>query len=114
MPSPTTPQSPSSPNSPNSNAQADLALKYRTIVANAYAAVAGQQSVQTFSAITFEELAAQQIDRLTGKGSNGRPNALQRIQRIASDLQSVANQIKQTDPSQFLIPDANKDVNTPP
>lgn len=74
----------------------------------------GQQTTQSFSTITFEELAAQEIDRLSGKGSNGRPNVLQQIQRISNDLQSVATQIMNTDPSAFLIPDATKDVNTPP
>lgn len=103
---PTTPQG-------SSDQQADLTLKLRTIVASAYAAVVGQQQVQTFAAITFEELAAQEIDRLNGKGTNGRPNALQQIQRIANDLQSVATQIMNTDPSAFLIPDTNNDVNTP-
>jgi hypothetical protein len=102
------------PSNPNSNPQADLTFQYRTIVARAYGFVAGQQTNQTFEAITFEELAAQQIDRLSGKGSAGRANAIQRIQRVAQDLQSTAAQIKQTDPSAFLVPDANKDVNTPP
>jgi hypothetical protein len=100
--------------SPNNSTSADLTFQLRTIVARAYGFVAGQQTVQTFAAITFEELAAQQIDRLSGKGSSGRANAIQRIQRVAQDLQSVADQIKQTDPSAFLVPDANKDVNTPP
>lgn len=98
----------------SSSQQADLTLKLRTIVANAYGFVAGQQQVQSFSAITFEELAAQEIDRISGKGSNGRPNAIQRIQRVANDLQSVATQIMNTDPSAFLVPDATQDVNTPP
>ena len=39
--------------------------------------------------------------------------ALQQIQRISADLQNVATQIMNTDPSAFLIPDANNDVNTP-
>jgi hypothetical protein len=90
-----------------------LTLKLRTIVANAYAFVAGQQQVQSFAAITFEELAAQEIQRISGNNTNGRPNALQQIQRISADLQNVATQIMNTDPSAFLIPDANNDVNTP-
>lgn len=98
---------------PKGNPSADLTQQYRTVVARAYSFVAGQQSVQTFSAITFEELAAQQIDRLSGKGSAGRPNAIQAIQRVAQDLQNVAQQIMQTDPSAFLVPDATQDVNTP-
>jgi len=95
------------------NPSQDLALKYRVVLSNAYGFVAGQQTTQTFSTITFEELAAQQIDRLTGKGSPGRPNALQRVQKIQADLQSMAAQIKATDPSAFLPPDQSSDVNTP-
>ena len=90
----------------------DLSLKYRVVLANAYGFVQGQQTTQTFSTITFEQLAAQQIDALTGKGSPGRPNALQRVQKVQADLQSMAAQIKATDPSAFLPPDASQDVNT--
>lgn len=97
-----------------SNPNQDLALQYRIVLANAYGFVQGQQSVQSFSALTFEQLAAAQVDRLTGKGSPGRPNALQRVQKVVNDLTSMAGQIKATDPSAFLAPDGDKDVNTAP
>lgn len=90
----------------------DLAQQYRQVLANAYAFIQGQQTNQTFAATTFEQLAAAQIDRLTGKGAPGRPNALQRIAKIQSDLQGMAAQIKATDPSAFLPP-SDQDVNTP-
>jgi hypothetical protein len=99
---------------PQGNPRADLTDQYRTIVSKAYAAVAGQQVNCTFNTITFEELAAQQIDRLTGKGPPGRPNVVQQIQNVADDLANAVQQMEQTDPSDFnLPPDESQDVNTP-
>lgn len=91
----------------------DLSLRLRTIVSNAYAFVKGRETTQSFSAITFEDLAQAQIDRLSGKGTATRPNVIARIKGIEDQLLSFANQIKQTDPSAFLMADSTQDVNTP-
>ena len=92
----------------------DLADKFRAIISNAYAAVQGEASVQTFSAITFEELAAQQIQRISGVPGNGRPNVLAQIQKVATDLSSSIAQMKAMTPDAFAIPEDTQDVNTPP
>lgn len=91
----------------------DLAFQYRRAVANAYAYVAGQQAVQTFSAVTFEDLAARQIDRISGKGTPQRGSYISRIQKVEADLTAVATQIKAEPPDAFLDPDTSRDVNTP-
>ena len=92
----------------------DLALQLRISVNNAYAYVRGQESVQSFLAVTFEDLAAQQIQRLSGKGTATRPNYIDRIRKVEQDIISAAQKIKQVPPDAFLAPDNNRDVNTPP
>ena len=91
----------------------DLALKMRRVVSDAYAFIRGRETVRSFSAVTFEDLAQQQIDRLTGKGTPTRPNDVVRVENIAKDLVSLAQQIKDTPPDAFLPPDVTRDVNTP-
>ena len=91
----------------------DLAFQYRRAVGNAYAFVRGQESVQSFSAVTFEDLAAQQIDRLSGRGTPQRSNVIDRVKKVEADLVAVANKIKNEPPDAFLNPDERRDVNTP-
>lgn len=98
---------------PPSPIDGDLALKLREVISNAYGFVRGSETVSSFSAITFEDLAQQQLDRLTGKGTATRPNLLARTQRIEADLVAIADRIKQTPPEAFLPPSSDTDVNTP-
>lgn len=98
---------------PKSPLNEDLAFRLRRVVSNAYAFVRGRETVASFSAITFEDLAQAQIDRLSGKGTPTRPNAITRVKNIESDLVAAAERIKQTPPDAFLTPDEGKDVNTP-
>jgi len=90
----------------------DLALQLRVAVNNAYAFVKGEETTQSFLAITFEDLAAAQIQRLTGKGTTTRPNVIDRIKKAEQDLVSTAEKIRQIPPEAFLARDPNKDVNT--
>jgi len=92
----------------------DLSLQLRVAVNNAYAYVRGQESVQSFLAVTFEDLAAQQIQRLSGKGTPTRPNYIDRIKKVEQDIVNAAQKIKQLPPDAFLPPDESKDVNTSP
>lgn len=103
------------PNSgkPKVNLNDDLALRMRQVVSDAYAFVRGRETVASFSATTFEDLAQQQITRLTGRGTDTRPNSIARVQKIQSEIENFAVQIKNTPPDAFLPPDSNKDVNTP-
>lgn len=90
----------------------DLALQLRVAVNNAYAFVKGEETTQSFLAITFEDLAAAQIQRLTGKGTTTRPNVIDRIKKAEQDLVSTAEKIRQIPPEAFLARAPNKDVNT--
>lgn len=88
-------------------------LELRKALSDAYSAVEGAKSVQSFSALTFEDLADQQIQRISGADTEARPNDLNRVQRVLQNvLQSVAK-IKAMPPESFAKQDAKRDVNTP-
>lgn len=88
-------------------------LKLRIALNDAYAALEGQKSVQSFLAFTFEEAISNQIDRLTGTSTRLRPNELDRVNNIQQTLTNAIAQIKQTPPEDFLEPNQGRDVNTP-
>lgn len=92
----------------------DLAFQLRRSVNNAYAFVRGREAASSFLTLTFEDLAAAQVERLSGKGANPtRPNEIDRIKKIEADIISAANQIKQT-PADSVNPQNNEtNVNTP-
>jgi hypothetical protein len=84
----------------------------RLVVANAYAFVRGQEAQESFSALTFEDLLQQQVDVISGKPGNNRPNQIERIKKVAADLRVMAEKIKATDPKAFDLHDGDRDVNT--
>lgn len=86
----------------------------RIALNDAYAAVQGDQTNQTFNAISFEELANQQILAISGPDTQSRPNQLDAIQQVLNNLTQAVTQIKAAPPDQFLEPDDTRDVNTPP
>lgn len=92
----------------------DLSLQLRVAVNNAYAFVKGQEITQSFSSVTWEDLAAAQVQRISGKATPTRPSVIARIQKVESDIVSAAQKIKQIPPEAFNPPDPKKDVNTPP
>lgn len=92
----------------------DLAQRFRIALSDAYAFVRGRETVQSFNATTFEDLAQEQIDRLTGKGTGTRPSEVARVQRVENEVVSAASKIKKMPASAFNSPDGEKDVNTPP
>ena len=62
----------------------------------------------------FLHLAAdQQIERIEGKGTATRPNELERVDKIESDLLNAVAQIRDIPPENFLLADPTRDVNTP-
>ncbi len=88
-------------------------LTERMALNDAYAALLSQQSIQSFSAFTFEEALDAQIELIEGRGTEKRPNLLTRVDRIeASTLQAIAV-LKNTPPEQFIEPSDDQDVNTP-
>jgi len=80
---------------------------------DAYAALLAQAATQSFIAFTFEEALTSQIASISGPSTRLRPNELDRITQIQSNLTQAISVIKQTPPADFLPPDASRDVNTP-
>ena len=89
-------------------------LELRKALNNAYAAVEGAKSTQSFSALTFEDLADQQIQRISGADTTARPNELNRVQRTLNDVVQAVAKIKAMPPEAFAKQDPARDVNTKP
>lgn len=88
--------------------------KERAALNNAYAALIGQQTTQTFTAFTFEEAVDAQLERIEGAGTLLRPNLLDRVSRVEEEVKAAVAKIQQIPPEQFLDADEERDVNTPP
>ena|ERR1700689_4290426 len=88
-------------------------LDLRVALADAYSFIEGSKSIQTFSALTFEDLVGQQIDQISGSGTPTRPNKIDQINNIATNLTQAIAQIKALPPDAFQVPDATQVVNTP-
>lgn len=100
--------------SPTDKREQEQNLELRKAIADAYAFVEGQKSVQSFAALTFEDLVDQQIERIEGKGTALRPNALDRVTAIENNVKNAVDKIKKLPPSAFAKPDPKNDANTPP
>ena|SRR5215204_844093 len=87
-------------------------LMERIALSDGYAAMLGQQSIQSFNAFTFEEALDAQIERIEGKGTDRRPNALVRVDRIEGSLLQAISVLKNTAPEEFIEPSDDQDVNT--
>lgn len=88
-------------------------LDLRVAISDAYAAVEGQKAIQSFSALTFEELANTQILRISGPDTPERPNDLNRVQQILNTVTASVAKIKALPASAFASQDPSRDVNTP-
>lgn len=91
----------------------DLNLELRRVLNQSIGAVLGRQTTESFYALTYEELADKQIERIEGKGTSTRPNELERVNKIESDLLNAVAQIRNIPPENFLLSDPARDVNTP-
>lgn len=87
-------------------------ISQRRAINNAYAAILGERTTQTFAAFTFEDAVDLQLERIEGGSDPLRPNELDRVDRIESQLIQAVAQLKEVPPEQFLAFDAGKDVNT--
>jgi len=99
--------------SPTDQQQQQQNLDLRKAISDAYAFVEGQKSVQTFSALTFEDLLDQQIELISGKGTTLRPNMLDRIAALQTTLTNAIQKIKALPPDAFAKADPQNDANTP-
>lgn len=88
-------------------------LKEREALNNAYAALVGQQSIQSWTAFTVEEAVDAQIERIEGASTDKRPNELERVDRIENDCLAAIAALRELPPEQFIEPDPTQDVNTP-
>jgi len=91
----------------------DLNTELRRVINNAVGDVQGRQTSESFYAVTYEELADQQIERISGKGTTTRPNELERVDKIEQDMLALVQQVRNIPPERFLNSDAAQDVNTP-
>jgi hypothetical protein len=87
-------------------------LRQRTSLNNAYASIAGRQSVGTFLSFTFEEAMDLQIERIEGESTQLRPNLLDRVDRIEQEVISTVDQLKNVPDEAFQEADEDEDVNT--
>lgn len=87
--------------------------EYREVIANAYTYVEAQKSVQSFAALTPEDLMDRFIERIEGKDTQARPNVLNRIAKIKRDVEATAAKVKALPESAFRRPSSATDVNTP-
>lgn len=89
-------------------------LELRKALSDAYASVEGYKATQSFNALTFEDLADQQIERIEGADTEARPNEKNRVQRVLNNVLQAVTKIKEMPPESFAKQDAARDVNTPP
>ena len=92
--------------------QQDQADQYREIIQNAYTFVEAQKTVQTFAAITPEDLMDRFVTRVSGPDTQARPNVLNRYAKIKNDLLASIEKIKAMPPEAFRKQDDATDVNT--
>ncbi len=87
-------------------------LDIRRDLSDAFAFVQGQQNVQSFAALTPEELYDQQIERIEGADTDTRPNELHRIDKLENSILKTVEKVKALPPEAFIDPDETTDVNT--
>ena len=91
-----------------------LHIRQRRALNNGLAAVLGTQASKTFKSFGFEDAVDLQIERIEGEGTHLRPNRLDRVDRIEAEVLQAVTLLKEVPVHQFLEPDEDEDVNTPP
>lgn len=100
-------------NDENGAKQQEQNLELRRAINNGYAFIEGQKLVQSFSAVTFEELLDQQVERIEGASTTQRPNEIERINKIEAELTSAVENIKKMPDDAFKKTQEDNGVNTP-
>jgi hypothetical protein len=98
----------------NGAKQQEQNLELRRAINNAYAFIEGQKLVQSFSAVTIEELMDQQIERIEGKSTTQKPNEIDRINKTETELIAAVENIKKMPDDAFRKTPEENGVNTPP
>lgn len=87
-------------------------MKLRRALDDAYGSLEGQRTTQSFLAFSFEEAMSNQIERISGASSRLRPNELDRVERIRSNLVTAVEAIKKIPPEAFMATVDGRDVNS--
>ena len=85
---------------------------FREVLANAYAFVEGQKSIQSFTALTPEDCMDRFIERIEGKDTKSRPNVINRIAKIKNELAATIAKIKDLPDNEFRKQNDATDTNT--
>jgi hypothetical protein len=106
------------PANPNDPAQQQLTnTQIRRAISDAYNALQAQVAVQSAVAYTFDNAIADQIQLVSGTSSvpsqATRPNQLQAVQNIVTNLNLAVKQILALPDDAFADSDPDRDVNTP-
>jgi len=73
----------------------EVRQRIRRALNNAYAFVRGRESVNSFTAYTFEDALDDQIERIEGSGTVLRPNEKERVERIYKDVLAAAEDVEE-------------------
>lgn len=87
-------------------------LALRKDLADAYASIEGAKQVQSFAALTFEELLDQQIERIEGADRVDKPNEINRVARTLARVVGAVGRVQSLPDEAFVAPDPQYDVNT--
>lgn len=90
----------------------DRNSRLRESISRAYARLLGEQVSKSFTAFTFEEALDAQIERIEGTSTKLRPNLLDRVKKIESEVVDAVKQIKALPPEEFTEVDTTLTVNT--
>jgi hypothetical protein len=88
-------------------------IAQRQALSDVYSALEAEKTINSFSAFTLEEALDAQIERISGQSTKLRPNVLERVDSMESKLLQAAEQLKATNPEDFVEKNENGDVNTP-
>ncbi len=94
------------------NTQDEFSQEVRRSLQTSYAHIKSMEALTSFEALTFEEAADQEIERLSGTPASGRLSVRARIEKDAEQLRTVIKQLKALPDEAFADP--NNPVNTTP
>ena len=90
----------------------EQATEFRGALQDAFSFIEGQKTTQTFSALTPEDCFDAFIERIEGKDTPARPNVLNRIAKMKSEVLATIEKVKAMPPEAFREARPDEDVNT--
>jgi hypothetical protein len=92
--------------------QEQFFLRQRRAINNAYAALQGRATAETFAAFTFEEAADAHIELVEGDDTEAHPNKLKRLAKLKEEIGRAVDELKEVEPERFLDVNLENAVNT--